>query len=211
MAHPESVSPADDPASASPISPPTLDLSPARAALGTRVVILGLSGSGKTTLAATLTRALDAPHVELDALHWEPNWTMAQRDVLRERVAAAIAGDAWVLDGNYSHVRDLTWPRATAIIWLDYPFPLVMARLFRRTIWRGVRGVTLWNGNRERLWPQFFSRDSLFLWIIQQRPKHKREYPLIPTLPEAAQARFIRLRSTRETTRWLAEITAPMR
>ena len=209
MAHPELFSPMDEPTPASPAIPPAPGPSPARVALGTRVVILGLSGSGKTTLAATLARALDVPHVELDALHWEPNWTMARPDILRERVAVAIAGGAWVVDGNYSAIRDITWPRATAIIWLDYPFPLVMARLFRRTVWRGARGVTLWNGNRERLWPQFFSRDSLFLWIIQQRPKHKREYPLIPTLPEAAQARFVRLRSARETARWLAEITRP--
>jgi adenylate kinase family enzyme len=205
MAHPESVSSADEPA---PLSLPTPVLNSARAALGTRVVILGLSGSGKTTLAESLARALDVLHVELDALHWEPNWTMARPDILRERVETALAGDAWVVDGNYNAVRDLTWPRATAIIWLDYPFPLVMARLFRRTVWRGARGVTLWNGNRERLGPQFFSRDSLFLWIIQQRPKHKREYPLIPTLPEAANARFIRLRSPRETARWLAQLTA---
>lgn len=176
----------------------------ARATLGGRVVVLGLTGSGKTTLAAALAQALDAPHVELDALHWEPNWTMADREVLRARVATAIAGDAWVVDGNYSVARDLIWPRATAIIWLDYPLPLVVARLFRRTLWRWLARAELWNGNRERLWPQFFSRDSLFLWAIQQRPKHRREYPLIPTTPEAAGARFIRLRSARETAAWLA-------
>ena len=176
----------------------------ARAALGSRVVVLGLSGSGKTTMAAALGRALGAPLIELDALFWEPNWTQAPREVFRERLAGAIAGDAWVVDGNYSLGRDLVWPRATAFVWLDYPLPFVMARLFRRTVWRGVAGVELWSGNRERLWEQFFTRKSLFIWIIQQRPKHKREYPLIPTMPEAAGARFIRLRSARAAARWLA-------
>lgn len=178
----------------------------ARAALGSRVVVLGLSGSGKTTMAAALARALDAPHIELDALFWEPNWTQASREVFRQRLAEATTGDAWVVDGNYSQGRDLVWPRATAFVWLDYPLPFVMARLFRRTVWRGVAGVELWSGNRERLWEQFFTPDSLFLWIIQQRPKHKREYPLIPTLPEAAGARFIRLRSARAAARWLASL-----
>lgn len=179
----------------------------ARAALGSRVVVLGLSGSGKTTLAAALARLLDAPHIEMDALNWEPNWEQAPLEVFRQRLAEVTAGDAWVVDGNYTKGRDLVWPRATAFVWLDYPLPFVMARLFRRTVWRSVAGVQLWSGNRERLWDQFLTRESLFLWIIQQRPKHRREYPLIPTLPEAAGARFIRLRSPRETRRWLAGLT----
>jgi adenylate kinase family enzyme len=158
-------------------------------------------------MAAALVRALDAPHIELDALFWEPNWTQASREVFRQRLAEATAGDAWVVDGNYSQGRDLVWPRATAFVWLDYPLPFVMARLFRRTLSRYVAGTELWNGNHEQFWPQFFSRDSLFLWIIQKRPEHKREYPLIPTLPEAAGARFIWLRSPRATARWLAGLT----
>ncbi|HEX9038561.1 MAG TPA: hypothetical protein VF808_16375 [Ktedonobacterales bacterium] len=207
MAHPDPETPADDLARrATPMPAPG---NPARAALGTRVVVLGLSGAGKSTLATALARALDAPHIELDALFWGPDWTQTPLDLLREKVMAATAGGVWVVDGNYTSVRDLTWARATAIIWLDYPLPFVMARLFRRTVWRGVRGATLWNGNRERLWPQFFTRDSLFLWIIQQRPKHKREYPFIPTSPETAGARFIRLRSARAAARWLAEIAQP--
>lgn len=208
MAQPESISPVDRSASESASAP---NDNPARAALGTRVVVLGLAGAGKSTLAAALARALDAPHIEMDALFWGPNWTETPREVLRERVTAAIAGDAWVVDGNYSTTRDLIWPRATAIIWLDYALPFVFARLLRRTVGRGVRGVTLWNGNRERLWPHFLTRDSLFVWIVQQWPKHQREYPLIPSMPEAANARFIRLRSARETARWLAEISAPQR
>jgi adenylate kinase family enzyme len=203
MAHPE-------PGNQTEVAAPDTDATArARAALGGRVVVLGLSGSGKTTMAAALGRALNAPHIEMDALFWEPNWTQAPREVFRQRIADAIAGDVWVVDGNYSTARDLVWPRATAFVWLDYPLPFVMARLFRRTLWRGAFGVELWSGNRERLWDQFFTRESLFLWIIQQRPKHKREYPLIPTLPEAAGARFIRLRSARAAARWLAGLTEP--
>ncbi len=183
----------------------------ARAALGSRIVVLGLSGSGKTTLAAALARALNARHVELDALFWEPNWTMAADEVFRQRVAEVTAGDAWVVDGNYSRSRDLVWPHATAFIWLDYPLPFVLARLFRRTVRRSFARIELWSGNRERLWEQFFTRESLFLWVIQQRPKHKREYPLIPTLSGAAGARFIRLRSPRATARWLAGLTEKAR
>ena len=203
MTHPE-------PGSQTDVAPLPDAVARARAALGSRVVVLGLSGSGKTTLAAALGRALDAPHIELDALFWEPKWTMATNEAFRQRLAEATAGDAWVVDGNYARGRDLVWPRATAIIWLDYPLPFVMARLFWRTLRRYVARTELWSGNREQFWPQFFTRDSLFLWILQKRPEHKREYPLIPTLPEAQGARFIRLRSPRAAARWLAGLTDPL-
>ncbi len=174
------------------------------AALGRRIVVLGVTGSGKSTLAAELGRRLGAPCVELDGLNWEPNWTPAQPAIFRERVRAAVAGDAWVVDGNYHVARDLIWPRAQTIIWLDYALPTIYARLLRRTLWRTLARVELWSGNRERLWPQFFTRDSLFIWAITSQPKQRREYPLIPTLPECADAAFIHLRSPRATARWLA-------
>lgn len=176
------------------------------AALGQRIVVLGVTGSGKSTLAAELARRLGAPHVELDALHWEPNWTPAERDILRERVRQATAADTWVVDGNYSQARDLVWPRAQTIIWLDYPLPIVYARLLRRTLWRALARVELWAGNRERLRELFFSRDSLFIWALTSQPKHRREYPLIATTPAYAHVTFIHLRSPRATARWLAAL-----
>ena len=50
-----------------------------------RIAVVGTSGSGKTTLARRLAQRLGIPHVELDALHWEPDWTPAPRDVSRAR------------------------------------------------------------------------------------------------------------------------------
>ncbi len=176
------------------------------AALGRRIVVLGVTGSGKSTLAAELAQRLDAPCIELDAFNWEPNWTPAAPAVFRERVAQAVAGDAWVVDGNYRQAHDLIWPRAQTIIWLDYALPVIYARLLRRTLWRTLARVELWSGNRERLWPQFFTRDSLFVWATTSRPKHRREYPLIPTRPEYAHVTFIHLRSPRATARWLAAL-----
>lgn len=38
-----------------------------------RIVVIGSTGSGKTTLANQLAHTLNLPHIELDALHWEPN------------------------------------------------------------------------------------------------------------------------------------------
>src|SRR5919197_5807660 len=94
-----------------------------------RIVILGRTGSGKTTLARELAAALGVPHVELDSLYFGPDFTTAPLPVLRERTSAAIAAERWVTDGNKRAVRDLVWPRADTIVWLDYPVYVSLWRL----------------------------------------------------------------------------------
>jgi adenylate kinase family enzyme len=85
-----------------------------------RVVILGNAGSGKSTLARRLGERLGLPVVHLDVLFWEPGWTKPDNDAFRARVRAAIAGDAWVCEGNYvRRTFDLRLPRADQIIWME--------------------------------------------------------------------------------------------
>ena len=171
-----------------------------------RVSVIGVTGSGKTTFAASLGAKLEAPHVELDALHWEPNWTMAELDVFRRRVASVVAADRWVIDGNYSKVRDLVWDRADHVVWLDYSFPLTFARLLRRTVARLRSGEELWNGNRERLSEQFLSRDSLFLWAIKTYPKYRATIPGLLASERYRHLRLIRLRAPRDAQQWLESL-----
>ncbi|MDE2841397.1 MAG: AAA family ATPase, partial [Chloroflexota bacterium] len=56
-----------------------------------RVVVVGTSCSGKTTLARQLSRALGAPHIELDAIHWKPNWQSRPAEEFRQLVSEAVA------------------------------------------------------------------------------------------------------------------------
>src|SRR5258708_27788356 len=132
-----------------------------------RISIIGTTGSGKTTLARQVSQKLGIPHIEFDALHWEPNWTEASTEIFRARIEAAMQQDEWVTDGNYGIARDLTWSRATIIVWLDYPYLLAFSRLFRRTMKRLVSRELLWGNNRESWHVQFLTKDSLFLWVIR--------------------------------------------
>ena len=43
------------------------------------VYIVGLAGSGKTSLARHLAQRYGLRHIEIDALHWQPNWQKRQR------------------------------------------------------------------------------------------------------------------------------------
>ena len=108
-----------------------------------RIVVLGTTGAGKTTLARQIAEALDMPHVELDYYRFRPNWVEVPNDEFRERVRKALRGDRWVADGNYGLARDVIWPRATMLVWLDYPIYVVMWRLFWRTIspWSPSQGA----------------------------------------------------------------------
>ena len=161
-----------------------------------RVAVVGPSSAGKTTLARRIEAISGIPYIELDALHWEPNWTPAKPDVLRERVSAALERPAWVVDGNYRVVRDITWGQAEHLIWLDFPLPLVLWRLTRRTFGRWARREVLWNGNRELLHQHFLSKDSLYLWVLQSHRRHRREYPA--QFAEYPALEVARLRTPRE-------------
>ena len=93
-----------------------------------RVIVIGSSCAGKTTLARRVAEVIESPHIELDAIHWGPNWREAPTEEFRAAVRRLVEGQSWVIDGNYSKVRDIVWPRATDAVWLNYSFPVVFAR-----------------------------------------------------------------------------------
>ncbi len=170
--------------------------------IGQRIVVIGTTGSGKTTLANSLSARLNLPHVELDAIYWGPNWTPAPREEFRAGVSQALEGERWVVDGNYSKARDIIWPRADTIIWLNYSLPLILSRLTRRTFKRLLSKEVLWNGNQER-WREQFGRDSLFLWALTTYRRRRRDYPLQFQKPEHAHLPILCFTSPRMTEQFL--------
>jgi adenylate kinase family enzyme len=170
-----------------------------------RVVVVGTSGCGKTTLARELARRLRVPHIELDALNWQENWTETPRDLLLEKTRAAIdaAPYGWTLCGQYGNVADFTWSLADTIIFLDYSMTVVFTRVLRRTLSRCWTREELWSGNRERLYTQFFERDSLLLWVINTWRRRRRDIPRRVKDPRFAHVRFHRFRTPEELERWM--------
>jgi adenylate kinase family enzyme len=134
-----------------------------------RVAILGCSGAGKSTFARALGAKLGAPVVHLDALFWQPGWVEPENDKFRAAVAAAIAGDAWVTDGNYvSRTFDLRLPHADTVIFLHQPRWLCVWRILAR--WLFALGRTrpdMAEGCQEN-----FNWD-FFLWTWRFEAKHQ--------------------------------------
>jgi len=173
-----------------------------------RIVVIGTTGSGKSTLAEQLAGKLGVDFIELDALHWEPNWVEAPLEVFRERVEKATQAQGWVVAGNYRVVRDLVWSRAEAVIWLDYPFPVVFWRLWWRTWKRVFFQEELWNGNRENFWTQLklWSDESLFYWLFKTYWQRKREYPQVLALPQNTHLHLFQFKSPKQTQEWFNKL-----
>jgi adenylate kinase family enzyme len=171
------------------------------------LAIVGTSGSGKTTLAHRLALQLGVPHIELDALNWGPNWTPVPQEVFRIATSRALAGSAWVTDGNYRAVRDIAWSRADTVVWLDYPLVVIIARVTWRTIRRAITREELWNGNRERFRQAFFGRESIIWWALSTYSRRKKEYPVLFGQPEYGHLRIVRLSSPRAAQQWLESLS----
>jgi adenylate kinase family enzyme len=173
-----------------------------------RIAVVGTTGSGKTTLASRLAERLGIPHVEMDALYWDPGWTPVEPEVFRERLTQALSSPAWVTCGNYGKVADIVWHQADTVVWLDYALPVILGRVAWRTVRRVARGEELWNQNRERFANAFLSRDSIILWALRTYHRRRREYPVLLGRPEHAHLAVVHLYSPREARRWLDGLPA---
>lgn len=99
-----------------------------------RIIVVGSQGSGKTSLSRNLGRKLGLPVVHLDVLYWRPGWKPSDKASFRSRVAVAIAGDAWVVDGSFSGLAfDLTLARADLLVVIARPRWLCQWRILWRS------------------------------------------------------------------------------
>ncbi len=148
-----------------------------------RVVVIGTSCSGKTTFSQALADRLGCKHVELDSIYWLKDWQHLSTDDFRAKVEDALDSDNWVVDGNYSPVRDIVWDKVTDVIWLNYSFPVVFGRAISRTFRRVIFREQMWAGNRETFRTSFLSRDSILLCLITTHHRKRLEYPIRFTYP----------------------------
>lgn len=170
------------------------------------IVVIGTSGCGKTTLARALAKKLDIPHIELDELCWQPEWTPRPADEFKQVVLQATKEGPWVADGNYSAVRDLVWARAGTLIWLNYSFLTVFSRAIIRTFKRVVYKEALFSGNVETFKDVLFSSDSIPIWVLKTFWKRKKSLPILLKNEQFAHLDVVELKNQKMADNWLESI-----
>ena len=175
--------------------------------------IVGNSGSGKSSLARELAADLELPRLELDAVFWDADWTYRDLDEAHELIRTFIAQhpDGWVIDGNWtSRLAGFLDPGtpggADVTVWLDHSRSVVMSRVIRRTLSRGIRREELWHGNRERpsSWLNMNPDRNIILWawtnysVVRDRMTARME----------AGEPIVRLRGQREVDVWRTRLVS---
>lgn len=171
-----------------------------------RVVVIGQSGSGKTSLGRWLGHTLDLPFTDLDDVYWRPGWGEASTDEFRADVDRFTRQPRWVVVGNYPKARDLIWPRADTLVWLDLPLLLSLWRTTIRVIRQARSGEPVCNGNRQAIGALVFGIDPLLGYTLRTWHANRRQWPLALREPQHAHLKTFRLRSSRAVTAWRAQV-----
>ena len=97
-----------------------------------RVAVIGNCGSGKTTLSLRLGERTGLPVWHLDSFYYGENWGRVPYPAFLKKHQDLIAGDRWILDGNYDATMYERLLRADTVIFLDPPRFICFLRVLRR-------------------------------------------------------------------------------
>ena len=135
-----------------------------------RVLVIGSGGSGKSTFAVELGRATGLPVIHLDPEYWRPGWEGTPKDEWTSRVEKLLAGDSWIMDGNFGGTREIRMQAADTIIFLDLPRRVCLYRVLKRTIkYYGRSRPDMSEGCNERLDLEFI----LWVWNYKHRSRKR--------------------------------------
>ena len=165
-----------------------------------RVLVIGSGGAGKSTFARRLGERLGLPVIHLDKVFWRAGWVETPKDEWQRKVEELCAGDSWVMDGNYSGTLDVRLGACDTVVFLDLPRVLCTWRVLKRAVmYRDTPRPDMAPGCRENLQPKFLH----WVWTYRKRRRPK----ILATLGRVAgEKRVIRLSSSAEVERFLAEV-----
>ena len=100
--------------------------------IGNRIIVLGCPGSGKSTFARALAARTGLPLIHLDSVWWRADGSHISRDEFDRALAELLAGEKWIMDGDYSRTYEVRLRAADTVILLDYPEDVCMAGIVGR-------------------------------------------------------------------------------
>ena len=92
-----------------------------------KIIVIGCPGSGKSRLSRKLCAKLGMPLCHLDMLYWNADKTTLEHGAFLERLSDALAGDCWIIDGNYQSTLEWRIAACDLVVFLDYPTEMCLA------------------------------------------------------------------------------------
>lgn len=165
-----------------------------------RVLVIGSGGAGKSTFARRLGERLGLEVLHLDTFFWRPGWVETPKEEWRRTVEGLCAREAWVMDGNFSGTLDVRLKACDTVVFLDLPRTVCVWRAMKRWVmYRNTPRPDMAAGCGEKFDPKFLH----WVWTF---PSRSRPTVLARLGEFAADKRVIRLRSSEEVERFLAEV-----
>lgn len=143
-----------------------------------RIMVIGCPGSGKSTFARALRDITGLPLVYLDQLYWNADRTTVDKAVFRARLAEAMAGECWIIDGNYGSTMEMRLEACDTVFFLDYPTEVCLegVRTRRGTVREDMPWVeTEEDGEFMEFIRQFASESRPNIWQLLQKYPQKQQ------------------------------------
>jgi len=108
--------------------------------------------------------------IHLDQRYWRSGWVETPKDEWSRRVAELVAGDRWIIDGNYSGSLVQRLARADTVIDLRFPATLCVWRILRRIVnSRDNVRPDMAEGCPEQFNLEFLVYTATFPWTARKR------------------------------------------
>ncbi|RAL98856.1 AAA family ATPase [Agrobacterium sp. MS2] len=149
-----------------------------------RIMVVGCSGGGKSTLSQKLSAAFGLRYISMDReIFWLPGWQARPREEQRQRIAAIITEERWLMDGSNPSSFDMRLPRSHIVVWVRMPRWLCLWGAVSRAIkGYGKARPEMAEGCGERIDKEFLR----YIWNFEQRtaPVLERNFDLYgPDVP----------------------------
>ena len=145
-----------------------------------KIIIIGCPGAGKSTFARELRDLTSPPLIYLDRLWHKADRTTVTKEEFDAALVSAMAGDKWIIDGNYIRTLEMRLQHCDTVFFLDFPTELCLEGAEARigTVREDLPWVEEAFDPEFRQWILDFSREQL-PQIYELLEKYKEDVNII--------------------------------